>query len=68
LIQIEYADYERHQEIVKSVASKILGTRVGKRGYSYRTVVEIVGDETRTDRSGANAHQLRTPPFQVVDG
>src|SRR4029453_9532431 len=32
---------------------RILGCEYGKRGCSYRTVIEIVRDETRTDRSAA---------------
>jgi hypothetical protein len=57
LIQIEYADYERHQEIVKSVAVRV------ERG------IEIVGDELAPIEAALrHAHQLRKPPFRMVDG
>jgi hypothetical protein len=57
LIQIEYADYERHQEIVKYVA--------------VRVELALKSSETKLapiEAARRHAHQLSKPPFRMVDG
>jgi hypothetical protein len=69
LIQIKYADYERQQEIVKSVAAKIRGreqanaaVRIERAWKSSDTNLAPIEAALR------HAHQLRKPPFSMVDG